>query len=214
MVTMKQNTVLDGIPVWYWAHKGHPLLLDTNAKETYLYLQALDVSEKRRISNLWFHLETPPAAEKPNPKKLYLIGSLRNEAVPHLAAKLRQVCPSFEIFDDWYAAGKEADDYWKAYEQARGRTYAEALEGYAANHVFDFDRHHLETSSHSLLVLPAGKSGHMELMYSQYKVGSQTAILLEPDAEPRWDVMYKFIPNIFTTAPEVADWLDKGNTHD
>src|SRR6478609_6057470 len=44
------------------------------------------------------------------PKKCYLIGSLRNEFVPTLAARLRGTCPETIIFDDWYAAGPEADD--------------------------------------------------------------------------------------------------------
>lgn len=140
-------------------------------------------------------------------KKLYLIGSLRNEAVPALAARLRRSCPDTEIFDDWYAAGYEADDMWKSYEQARGRSYTEALEGYAARHVFEFDKSHLDSSSHVLLVLPAGKSGHMELMYGYYGAGCDAGILLEQGADPRWDVMYQFIPNIFTHTEEVEEWL-------
>ena len=139
--------------------------------------------------------------------KVYLIGSLRNDFIPTLAGRLRLSCPDMEVFDDWYAAGPEADDYWKTYEQGRGRSYTEALEGYAAKHVFEFDKHHLDTSSHALLVLPAGKSGHMELMYAQYGVGAKTGILLEQGADPRWDVMYQFIPNVFATIEEVEGWL-------
>lgn len=146
--------------------------------------------------------------------KVYLIGSLRNPLIPQLGAELREGLrhePPVEIFDDWYAAGPEADDRWKDYEQARGRTYFEALEGYAAGHVFDFDLHHLNESTHAVLVLPAGKSGHMEIMYAAYGVGAETAILLEPGADPRWDVMYKFIPNIFTTNGEVVEWIRETN---
>jgi hypothetical protein len=139
--------------------------------------------------------------------KLYLIGSLRNERIPELAKRLREECPDFEVFDDWFAAGPEADDYWKAYEQGRGRGYCEALGGYAAKHVFDFDKHHLDRSSHVLLVLPAGKSGHMELMYGAYGVGARAAILLDP-SDVRWDVMYQFIPTILENDNDVKDWLD------
>ena len=146
-----------------------------------------------------------------DPKKLYLIGSLRNERVPQLAASLRKECPEFEIFDDWYAAGPEADDWWKRYEQGRygvdAAAYQQGLEGYAANHVFEFDKGHIDSSSHALLVLPAGKSGHMEIMYALYGAGCDAAILLEPDADPRWDVMYKFIPNILKNEEEVVAWL-------
>lgn len=141
-------------------------------------------------------------------KKLYLIGSLRNERITQLAQTLRTQLPDFEIFDDWMAAGPEADDYWKKYEQGRGRTYQEALDGYAARHVFDFDCHHLDSSSHVLLVLPAGKSGHMEVMYGKYKVGARTAILLEPEFDGRLDVMYAFVDRVLESDSEIKEWVN------
>jgi hypothetical protein len=141
-------------------------------------------------------------------QKLYLIGSLRNPRIPLLGRRLRTELPEFEIFDDWYAAGPEADDYWKEYEQARGRSYEEALSGYAARHVFEFDKHHLDTSSHCLLVLPAGKSGHMEIMYASHKVGARSAILLDP-SDVRWDCMYQFIPTILSDDTQIKGWANE-----
>src|ERR1041385_5062405 len=91
---------------------------------------------------------------------LYLIGSLRNPAVPALGEALR--AHGHEVFDDWYAAGPEADDKWKEYEVSRGRSYREALKGHAAKHVFEFDLHHLNRCDGCVLVLPAGRSGHLE----------------------------------------------------
>ena len=40
--------------------------------------------------------------------KVYLIGSLRNLKLPKIAQKIREL--GFEVFDDWYAAGRKADD--------------------------------------------------------------------------------------------------------
>lgn len=119
---------------------------------------------------------------------IYLIGSLRNPQVPVVAELLRKA--GFDVFDDWYAAGPEADDYWQKYENARGHTYGEALAGYAAQHVFAFDKYHLDRCEMALLMLPAGKSGHLELGYAAGK-GKHTFILLDkvPD---RYDVMYQF----------------------
>jgi len=74
---------------------------------------------------------------------------------------LREI--GYDAFDDWFAAGPEADDFWQKYEQARGRTYAEALKGLAVNNVVNFDRTHLDRCDIGTLVLPAGKSGHLEL---------------------------------------------------
>jgi hypothetical protein len=139
--------------------------------------------------------------------KLYLIGSLRNNRIPELACRLRKELTDFEIFDDWYAAGPEADDFWKEYEQYRGRSYEEALEGAAAKNVFAFDKRNLDESSHALLVLPAGKSGHMEIMYAAYGVGAKAAILLDPD-DVRWDVMYQFIPTILRTDDQIVEWVN------
>src|SRR5574337_842045 len=94
---------------------------------------------------------------------VYLIGSLRNPRVPEVAAAIR--AEGYDVFDDWYAAGPEADDYWQKYEQGRGHDFTLALQGYAANHVFNFDRHHLDRCDMGVLLLPAGKSGHLELGY-------------------------------------------------
>src|SRR5690606_5783377 len=117
-----------------------------------------------------------------NGKKVYLIGSLRNPEVPKIASTLRQSLTNWEIFDDWYAAGPEADDYWKSYEKDRNHGYIEALSGLAAEHVFSFDKHHLDTSCAAVLVLPAGRSGHLELGYMAGR-GAYTAILLTPEYE-------------------------------
>ena len=54
---------------------------------------------------------------------IYVIGSLRNEQVPNIANKLRKA--GHEVFDDWYAAGPEADDYWQTYEKGKGHVYHE-----------------------------------------------------------------------------------------
>lgn len=145
-------------------------------------------------------------------KVLYLIGSLRNKRIPELAKRLRAEMPDVEVFDDWFAAGPEADDFWKEYEQDRGRTYEEALEGYAARNVFAFDKRNLDRATHALLVLPAGKSGHMEIMYATYAVGAKTGILLDAE-DVRWDVMYQFVPTILRYDNQVAEWLSEGENN-
>ena len=125
---------------------------------------------------------------------IYLIGSLRNERVPQTAAALRKA--GFDVFDDWYAAGPEADDYWQKYEKSRGHTFAEALDGYAARHVFEFDKHHLDRCDAGVLLMPAGKSGHLELGYIM-GTGKPGFILIDKEPE-RFDVMYRFAQSIHT----------------
>lgn len=124
--------------------------------------------------------------------RLYLIGSLRNPAIPQIGQRLRAA--GFDVFDDWYAAGPEADDKWKEYECARGRTYIEALDGEAAQHVFDFDRRHLLSSDAVVLVMPAGKSACLELGWILGRGIPGYVIMDTPD---RWDVMMKFATAVY-----------------
>lgn len=126
-------------------------------------------------------------------KQIYLIGSLRNEVVPEVAKRLRAA--GFDVFDDWFAPGPEADDFWRKYEKKRGHTYGEALNGWAAKHIYEFDKHHIDQSHIAVLLMPAGKSGHLELGYMLGQ-GKPGYILF--DAEPeRWDVMYQFADGVF-----------------
>lgn len=123
----------------------------------------------------------------PQPQVAYLIGSLRNSLVPIVSNQLRGL--GFEVFDDWYSAGPQADDRWKDYEQGRQRTYQQAMEGYAAKHVCAFDKAHLDRAHIGVMVMPAGKSGHTELGYLRGQ-GKRTYILFAEDDPERWDVMY------------------------
>ena len=118
---------------------------------------------------------------------IYLIGSLRNPIVPDIANKLEYA--GHEVFADWHGAGERADDSWKEYEQKRGRSYREALRGYAAKHVFEFDLKHLDRCDSAILILPAGKSGHLEFGYITGKGKPGYILMDDPD---RWDVMVQF----------------------
>ena len=141
--------------------------------------------------------------------KIYLIGSLRSPKVPEIAAKLRNA--GHEVFDDWYAAGPEADDYWQKYEQQRGHNYKEALAGYAANHVYNFDKHHLDNNEMAILILPAGRSGHLELGYmiGQGKPGYILFDETMPDGKDgRWDVMYLFAANVFFSIDDLLKEIE------
>lgn len=133
-------------------------------------------------------------------KSIYLIGSLRNPRVPIVAQLLRDA--GYEVFDDWYAAGPEADDKWRDYEKARGHDFKTALAGHAAQHVFNFDRKHLERCDIAVLLAPSGKSAHLELgvVLGAKKPGF---ILLDGDPE-RYDVMYNFATAVFSTVEELV----------
>lgn len=136
---------------------------------------------------------------------IYLIGSMRNPQIPIVANRLRK--EGFDIFDDWYSPGKDADDEWQAYEQLRGRKYKDALKGYHAEEVFTFDKTHLDRANAAILMLPAGKSAHMELGYI---IGSgKPGYILLPGEPERFDIMYRFATEIFLNVEELVECLTK-----
>lgn len=136
-------------------------------------------------------------------KMIYVIGSLRNENIPTIANTLREET-GFEVFDDWFSPGPKADEYWKKYEEARGRTYEEALKGWAGKHVFEFDKYHIDRADIGVMILPTGKSGHLELGYMIGQGKPGYILLDQPD---RWDIMYQFAAGIFFNEKDLFDAL-------
>jgi nucleoside 2-deoxyribosyltransferase len=133
---------------------------------------------------------------------IYLIGSLRNPEVPKLANRMRAA--GLDVFDAWYSAGPIADDSWRDHEKSMGHTFKQALKGAAAKNVFEFDKRHLEAADAAVLVLPAGKSGHLELGWF-LRGGKPGYILL--DNPERFDVMYQFATDVFETEQELIEQL-------
>lgn len=136
---------------------------------------------------------------------IYLIGSLRNPYVPQLGNVLRT--HGYEAFDDWYGAGPEADDYWQRHEKQRGVSYQQALKNPAARNVFRFDKLHLDKCDDVVLVMPAGKSGHLEFGYA-IGTGKRGYVLFDKEPE-RWDVMYGFATEVCFGEQQLLEALRK-----
>lgn len=141
---------------------------------------------------------------------IYLIGSLRNPNIPLIGDRLR--AEGIEVFDDWFAAGPEADDKWQEFEQGRGRNFRMALYGWHAGNVFRFDKTHLDRAKAAVLVLPAGKSAHLEL---GYVIGQGKPGYVLFDGEPeRFDVMYRFATDVFFSVDELVANLKQEDLFD
>ena len=136
-------------------------------------------------------------------KSIYLIGSLRNEQIPAIGNSLREI--GFDVFDDWFAPGHRADEHWRDYEMARGHTYMEALNGYAAQHIFEFDLGHINRCEIAVLTYPSGKSAHLELGY-MIGQGKPGYILLE-EGQERWDIMLQFAAGIHNNLESLKEEL-------
>ena len=137
-------------------------------------------------------------------KKIYIIGALKNDNIPKIAAALR---PTYDVFDQWITPGPEADQFLFQYAKQRGWNYKEALTCFAARNNFEFDKRHIDSSDIVVMVMPAGKSAHLELGYA-IGMGKEAHILF--DAEPdRFDLMYNFVPadNIHFNLEQLLDKL-------
>jgi hypothetical protein len=139
-----------------------------------------------------------------NKKIIYLIGSLRNPDIPILANKIRKL--EFEVFDDWHSVSPNGDDLWKDYENKRGRTYEEALSGWHAHNVFDFDKRHIDRSNVGILIMPAGKSAFLEFGYI---IGQGKPGFILMDNQDRWDVMLLFASKVVFNEENLLDELKK-----
>ena len=138
-------------------------------------------------------------------KSVYVIGSLRNPAVPKFANTLRAA--GFDAFDSWFAPGPHADDYWRDYTKQRGLSYKEALKDWSAKHVFEFDKFHLDRCDMAVLLMPGGKSAHLELGYI---VGRGKPGFILFDKEPkRYDVMTQFATDIFFSTVDLVNAMRK-----
>lgn len=140
---------------------------------------------------------------KSKARSIYVIGSMRNPRIPEVAKALRGV--GWDAYDDWHSSGPESDDYWQAYEKHRGRTYREALAGVHAQNVFELDKRHLDRCDACVLVMPCGKSGHLELGYMRGR-DKPGYILLDGEPE-RFDVMSLFATKIFLSLDEMIEEL-------
>ena len=135
---------------------------------------------------------------------LYVIGSLRNPRITEVGNALRAA--GYNVFEDWHAGGPSADDEWQRYEKERGRGYKEALAGYHAQNIFNFDLVHLNRAEAGVLVMPAGRSGHIEF---GYLAGQNKPVFVLFDEEPsRYDIMHQFATAICFNIDELVQELD------
>lgn len=110
-------------------------------------------------------------------RRIYLAGSLRNPTIPAIGKQLRAA--GHEVFDGWYLDGVGAN---------------ELPETIASAH-FRRDFNHMQWANTGVLVLPSGKSAHLELGY-MLGLGKAGYVLFDQPPE-RWDLMYRLAHGLF-----------------
>ena len=159
------------------------------------------------------HLQDAPAVlrrlmayvERDRTKTLvYVGGALKNQRIPEIGNTLR--AEGYDVMDEWYTPGPDADTNWQAYEKLRGRSYADALRGRAATNIFLFDRSYIDMCDAFVLVLPAGKSSLLELGYAGGR-GKRTCLFLDGQEPERYDVMPTLADIQLHTENQLVGWL-------
>lgn len=138
---------------------------------------------------------------------IYLVGSLRNENVPIISNKLRKALgENVEIFNSWYHASPDADEFNLKCCKDRGLNYKETLLDWGSQNSFNFDKFHLNRADIVVGLMKIGRSGHLELGYA-CGIGKKTYMLF-PDGEPETcDIMYNFLNDIFFDIDKLIEQL-------
>lgn len=140
--------------------------------------------------------------------KIYVASSWRNARQPEVVARLRAA--GHEVYDFRNPAPGDAGFGWRQCatdDQLRdGRRFRdEVLTHPIARRGFDFDMGALRGADAMVLVLPCGRSAHLELGWAT-GAGQRTLVLLdEPMSEP--ELMYLMNSRICTSLEEVVEAL-------
>lgn len=145
---------------------------------------------------------------------IYVASSWRNEYQPAVVDRLRAA--GFGVYDFRHPAVNNDGFAWShvygrpgdAATWADGVPAPEMLAGLAhplADQGFALDFEAMETCDACVLVLPCGRSAHLELGWFVGR-GKPTAILLDDPCLP--ELMYKMVDHIAVDLPGLVDWLD------
>lgn len=141
------------------------------------------------------------------PARVYVASSWRNDLQPWVVQALR--LEGLEVYDfrapdpggdtpggfQW----SDIDPAWTGWD---ARTFREQLDDPTAEHGFERDMGALRWCDACLLVLPCGRSAHLELGWAA-GAGKRTAAYLV-DGEP--ELMYRMVDDLLVGAAELASW--------
>lgn len=141
------------------------------------------------------------------PRRIYVASSWRNDTQPAIVELLR--LRRHEVYDfrnprpgDTGFAWSDIDPDWLAWKP---ELFRDALEHPVAVAGFESDAEAMRWADTFLLVLPCGRSAHLEAGWA-IGAGKPTAILLREERfEP--ELMYRLADLVACDFYEVADWL-------
>ena len=138
---------------------------------------------------------------------VYVASSWRNAAHPGVVETIRAA--GIEAYDFRHPAEGDEGFAWSSidpeWQSWTAREYVAALDHPLAvkGYALDFDA--MDRANIFVLVLPCGRSAHLELGWA-VGAGKRTAILLNGDHEP--ELMVKMVDHIAVDMADLLVWLD------
>lgn len=145
---------------------------------------------------------------------IYVASSWRNPYQPKVVELLRGI--GLGVYD--FRNPREGDDgfHWSeidpAWEAWRTDAYRKALDHPIARDGFKSDMDALQACETCLLVLPCGRSAHLELGWA-VGASKRTAIFV-PDSHTEPELMYRMAGPLLVTWTELVEWAGReGDAH-
>jgi len=138
---------------------------------------------------------------------IYVASSWRNNIQPDVVAALREA--GFEVYDFKNPAPGDHGFSWRQidpdWENWTSEKFADiVMNSPTAQDGFDKDMDALESCDICVLVMPCGRSAHIELGWAAGN-GKATLILLS-DGEP--ELMYRMVDGLVHSIKEVVSWCE------
>jgi hypothetical protein len=138
--------------------------------------------------------------------RIYVASSWRNSYQPEVVKALRD--EGFDCYDFRHPASGDDGFHWSeidpAWQSWTPQQYRDALQHPLAQVGFAQDKLALQTADATVLVLPCGRSSHLELGYAK-GLGQHTAVLMLEPCEA--ELMYLLCDQVCLTFDELVVFL-------
>lgn len=152
-------------------------------------------------------ITTPADLDAPPVRRIYVASSWRNLDQPEVVARLR--ARGFEVYDFRNPPGRagfawsEIDPWWQSWTAA---DYIAALQDPHAVAGYESDFAAMQWADTFVLVLPCGRSAHLELGWA-VGAGKRTVIITRDGEEP--ELMAKMVDHIAVGLDDALEYLSR-----
>lgn len=142
--------------------------------------------------------------------KVYVASSWRNDHQQCVVNALRQA--GHEVYDFMQPVNGVCGFHWSSidinWKQWNTAQYREALNHHHAHHGFIRDFEAMHDADTCVLVLPCGRSAHLEAGWMK-GAGKKVVAYIPPGEKIEPELMYKMLDGVFGDIEEVLSWLNE-----